>query len=173
MKIDIFGIFGPKTEKMGHARKWLFLFCQFFLLNQKVQKIKNFSLPKWLCCAKKNVHLPKEKMDFWPFLWFCQNHNNGQKSIFSLQKWNFFSAPLNHLGRQIFWIFYTLWFDQKKWAKLKKTHFCAWPTFSVFGPKMPKISIFMKKSFSNNFSMSNFGQKRFSILLTNTYIWTH
>ena len=42
--------------------------------------------------------------------------------------------------------------------------------FSVFGLKMPKISIFMKKSFSNNFSMSNFGQKRFPILMTNTYI---
>ena len=31
MKIDIFGIFGPKTEKMGHARKWFFFrFCPFF-----------------------------------------------------------------------------------------------------------------------------------------------
>ena len=57
----------------------------------------------------------------------------------------------------------------RKWAKLKKSHFRARPIFSVFGPKMPKISIFMKKSFSNNFSMSNFGQKMFSILLTNTY----
>ena len=31
----------------------------------------------------------------------------------------------------------------------------------------------MKKYFSRNFSKSNFGQKRFSILMTNTYIWTH
>ena len=31
MKIDIFGIFGPKTEKMGHARKWVFFeFAHFF-----------------------------------------------------------------------------------------------------------------------------------------------
>ena len=97
---------------------------------------------------------------------FCQNHKNGQKSIFYFERWKFFSAHLNHLGRQFFCIFYTFWFDQKKWAKSKKTHFGAWPIFSVFGPKMPKISIFMKKSFSNNISMSNFGQKRFSILLT-------
>ena len=121
MKIDIFCIFGPKTEKMGRA----------------------------------------------------QNYKNGQKSIFSFESWKFFSAHLNHLGRQFFCIFYTFRFDQKKWAKSKKRHFHAWPIFSVFGPKMPKISIFMKKSFSNNFSMSNFGQKRFSILLTNTYISTH
>ena len=121
---------------------------------------------------KKNFHFSKEKMDFWPFLWFWQNHKNGQKSIFYFERWKFFSAHLNHLGRQFFCIFYTFWFDQKKWAKLKKRHFRARPIFSVFGPKMPKISIFMKKSFSNNFSMSNFGQKRFSILLTNTNIWT-
>ena len=135
--------------------------------------MKNFSLPKWLRCARKKFPLSKEKMDFWPFLWFWQNHKKDQKSVFSLERWKFFSAHLNHLGRQFFCIFYTFWFDQKKWAKSKKRHFRAQPIFLVFGPKMPKISIFMKKSFSMNFSMSNFGQKRFSILLTNTYIWTH
>ena len=37
MKIDIFGIFWPKTEKMGHAWKWVsFQFCPFFWSNQKV-----------------------------------------------------------------------------------------------------------------------------------------
>ena len=84
-------------------------------------------------------------MDFWPFLWICLNHKNGQKSIFYFERWKFFLAHLIHLERQFFCIFYTFWFDQKKWAKLKKTHFHAWPIFSVFGPKMPKISIFMKK----------------------------
>ena len=95
-------------------------------------------------------------MDFWPFLWFCQNHKNGQKSIFSFERWKFFLAHLNHLGRQFFFHFLHFFIQSKKWAKSKKKHFCAWPIFSVFGPKMPKISIFMKKSFSRNFSMSNF-----------------
>ena len=71
---------------------------------------------------------------------------NGQKSIFYFERWKFFSVHLNHLGRQFFCIFYTFWFNQKKWAKSKKTHFCARPIFSVFGLKMPKISIFMKKN---------------------------
>ena len=84
-------------------------------------------------------------------------------------------------GGNYFWNTLIIWGDiflyflyflirSKKMGKIEKRHFCTWPIFSVFGPKMPKISIFMKKSFSRNFSMSNFGQKMFSILLTNTYI---
>ena len=86
-------------------------------------------------------------MDFWPFSWFWQNHKNGQKSIFSFERWKFFSAHLNHLGGLKFFIFYTFWFDQKKWAKSKKTHFRAWPIFSIFGPQIPKILILMKNIF--------------------------
>ena len=59
----------------------------------------------------------------------------------------FFWNTLIIWGDNFFCIFYTFWFNQKKWAKSKKSHFCARPIFSVFGPKMPKISIFMKKSF--------------------------
>ena len=44
-KINIFGIFGPKTEKMGHAQKCFFYFAHF-LSNQKVQKMKKNCLPK-------------------------------------------------------------------------------------------------------------------------------
>ena len=41
MKIDIFGIFGPKTEKMGHARKCLFFnFAHFFDQIKKYRKYK-------------------------------------------------------------------------------------------------------------------------------------
>ena len=82
---------------------------------------------------------------------------------------NFFRHTLIIWGDNFF-VFSILFDLIKKWAKLKKTHFCARPIFSVFGPKMPKISILMKKSFSKKLSMSNLGHKRFSILLRNTNI---
>ena len=44
-KINIFGIFGPKTEKMGCARKWFFFqFCPFFFIESKsIENTKKLS----------------------------------------------------------------------------------------------------------------------------------
>ena len=54
MKIDIFGIFGPKTEKMGRARKGLFLFCPFFLIESKsIENTKKLSPQMIKVCQKK------------------------------------------------------------------------------------------------------------------------
>ena len=76
----------------------------------------------------------------WIFGHFCDfaKITKRPKNHFFFWKWKFFSAHLNHLGRQFFCIFYTFWFDQKKWAKSKKRHFCAWSIFSVVGPKKQK-----------------------------------
>ena len=88
-------------------------------------------------------------MDFWPFLWFCQNHKNGQKSIFYFVRWKFFSAHLNHLGRLKFFIFYTFWFDKKNGQNWKKTlsrtaHFFSfWPKNINFHEKMFFLGIFL------------------------------
>ena len=59
-------------------------------------------------------------MVFWPFLWFWPKHENGQKSIFSLEKWKFFLAHLNHLGRQIFFSFYIFYSVKKSRQKREK-----------------------------------------------------
>ena len=41
MKIDIFGIFWPKTEKMGRVQKWVFFnFSHFFDWIKKYRKYK-------------------------------------------------------------------------------------------------------------------------------------
>ena len=68
------------------------------------------------------------------------------KIIFFFWKVEIFLTHLNHLGKQYFFIFYTFLFDQKK-GKIKKNTFAHNPIFLVFGPKMPKISIFMKNLF--------------------------
>ena len=128
--------------------------------------MKKYHFPKWLGCAKKNFHFFQEKMDFWPFLRIFENHKNGQKSIFSWKKWKFFLAHPNHLGRWYFFIFYTFHEGQVKGAKNQKIHFCALLIFVVFGPKMGKKMIFLKKSFSNNFPLSIFGEKLFWSLFT-------
>ena len=86
-------------------------------------------------------------MDFWPFLWFWQNHKNGQKSIFYFERWKFFSTHLNHLGRQFFCIFYTFWFDQKKWAKSKKDTFAHGPFFQFLAQKCQKYQFSWKNLF--------------------------
>ena len=44
-KIDIFGIFGPKTEKMGRVQKWVFFdFAHFFVIESKsIENTKKLS----------------------------------------------------------------------------------------------------------------------------------
>ena len=65
------------------------------------------------------------------------------KIHFFFTKVEIFFAHLNHLGRQFF-------------------------VFSILFDSIKK----MGKNEKNTLLHSNFGQKRFSILLTNTYIWT-
>ena len=133
--------------------------------------MKKYRFPKWLSCAKKNFHLSKEKMEFSPFSCFGQNHENSRKSIFSLERWKFFLPHQFHLGRRYFFIFYTFLFGKKNGEIIEAFTFLHFVIFAVFGQKMSKILIFMKKSEKGIFSMSNFGQKRFSLLFIKIYIW--
>ena len=138
------------------ARNWkngpctkvsFFRFCPFFFIESKSMENTKNHLPKWLRCTRKNFHLSKEKMDFWPFLWFWQNHKNGQKSIFYFERWKFFSAHLNHLGRQFFCIFYTFWFDQKNGQNWKKPTFAHGPLFQFLAQKCQKYKFSWKIPF--------------------------
>ena len=81
----------------------------------------------WLRYAKKKFHFSKEKMDFWPFSCFGQNHKNGQKNIFYFEKWNFFWHTLIIWGDENF-SFFKL-FDSVKKSRQKRKMF----TF-VHGP---------------------------------------
>ena len=56
-------------------------------------------------------------MVFWPFLWFWPKHENGQKSIFSFEKWKFF-----------FWHTLVIWGD---------LHFSVF-TFLIWSKKVGK-----------------------------------
>ena len=91
--------------------------------------------------------------------------------FFHFEKLNFFGTPLS-FGETIFFSFFILFYsvpkNRQNWKKslLHTCHICS------FWPKNAKGINFHEKIFSRNFSISNFGQKMFSILLTNTYIWT-
>ena len=89
----------------------------------------------------------KIKMDFWPFLWFCQNHKNGQKSIFYFERWKFFSGNLNHLGRLKFFIFYTFWFNQKNEQNWKKLTFVHSPFFQFLAQQKGFLYFWQKPIF--------------------------
>ena len=86
-------------------------------------------------------------MDFWPFSCFGQNHKNGQKTIFYFEKWKFFLAHLNHLGRRKFFIFYTFWFGQKRWQKWKKYTFVHGPFLQFLAQKCQKYPFSWKNPF--------------------------
>ena len=120
--------------------------------------------------------MPKKISTFqnkkWIFDHFCdfgKITKMAKNPFFLLKGGKFFWHTLIIWGDNFF-VFSILFDSIKKMGKIEKNSLSRTAHFSVFGPKMLKISIFMKKSFSNNFSMSNFGQKRFSILMTNTYI---
>ena len=85
--------FWAKNWKNGPCAKVpFFRFCPFFLIKSKsIENTKKLS-PQMIKVCQKKFHLSKEKMDFWPFLWFWQNHKNRQKSIFSFERWNFFAT---------------------------------------------------------------------------------
>ena len=108
MKIDIFGIFGPKTEKMGCAQKWVFFnFALFFDL------IKKLSPQMIKVCQKKFPPFKRKKYMFGHFCDFAKITKNGQKSIFYFERWKFFLAHLNHSGDNFF-VFYILFDSIKK-----------------------------------------------------------
>ena len=126
-----------------------FRFCPFFLIESKsIENTKKLSPQMINMCRKKCDFAKITKMAKNPF--------------FILKGGNFFRHTLIIWGDNFF-VFSILFDLIKKMGKIEKSHFRAQPIFSVFAPKMPKISIFMKKSFSNNFSMSNFGQKMFEL----------
>ena len=112
---------------------------------------------------KKISTFQKKKWILGHFCDFAKITKMAKKPFFLLRSGNFFWHTLIIWGDKFF-VFSILFDSIKKNGQNKKRHFRAWPIFSIFGPKMPKISIFIKKSFSKNFSMSNFGQKRFTIV---------
>ena len=109
--------------------------------------MKNFSLPKWLRCARKNFHLSKEKWIFCHFCDFAKITKMAKNPFFLLKDGNFFWHTLIIWGDNFFCIFYTFWLDKKKWAKLKKTHFCARPIFHILAQKCQKYQFSWKIPF--------------------------
>ena len=107
MKIDIFGIFWLKNGKNCPCTKlFILIFTHFFNKSKSVENEKvQFSQMIKVC--RKNFQLSKEKINFWPFLWFFQNHKNSQKIIFSFEMWNFFWHTIIIWGNSTF-SFWTL-----------------------------------------------------------------
>ena len=64
MKINIFGIFRPKTEKMGYARKWVFSILPIFFDRIKsIENTKKLS-PQMIKVCQKKFPLLKRKNGF-------------------------------------------------------------------------------------------------------------
>ena len=97
-------------------------------------------------CQKNFSCFKRKKMIFGHFCDFRRNHKNRQKSIFSLERWKFFSSHPKHLGKQYFLIFYNFWFDKKSKKTLFFTFFLAknCPSFNFEGQKVLKIKVFME-----------------------------
>ena len=79
-------------------------------------------------CWKKISTFKNKKWIFGHYCDFAKITKMAKNPFFILKGGNFFSAHLNHLGRQFFCIFYTFWFDQKngqnkKKALLRTAHF--------------------------------------------------
>ena len=89
-------------------------------------KIKNWFLAIFVILAKSQK---------WPKIYF-----------FSFEKWNFFLAHLNHLGRLNFFVFYTFWFDKKNGQNWKKPLSCTAHFFS-FSQKCQKYQFPSKNIF--------------------------
>ena len=143
-----------------------FPFSPTFFDQIKNVKTEKHRSPQLNFVCKKNFHFSKEKIDFWPFSCFGQNHKNGQKTIFYFEKWKFFSHTLIIWGDEIF-SFFTLFDSVKKsWRKWKKYTFVHGPFLQFLAQKCQKYP------FSKICSMSNFGEKMFSPLFTKMGICT-
>ena len=103
-------------------------------------------------------------MIFGHFCDFGKITKMAKNPFFILKGGNFFKHTLIIWGDNFF-VFSILFDSIKKNGQNWKKALSRTAHFFSFWPKNAKKSIFMKRSFSNNFSMSNFGQKRFSILL--------
>ena len=127
MKIDIFGIFGPKTGKMGCAQKWVFFnFAHFFDWIKKYSKWKKIVSPNGFLVIF--VILPKSQK--WP----------------KMKGGNFFRHTLIIWGDNFF-VFSILFDSIKKMGKIEKKHFCTQPIFFSFWPKNAKNINFHEKIF--------------------------
>ena len=89
--------------------------------------MKKFRFPKKMICTQKNFHFFQEKIDFWPFLCFGQNHifavfcqKMPKISIFMKNLSNR-NCSLSNFGQKTFWVF------------LKKIYI--WPCKSYFPDK--------------------------------------
>ena len=93
---------------------------------------------------KKISTFQNKKWIFGHFCDFRKIRKMAKKSILSFERWKFFLAHHNHLRRLKFFIFYTFWFDQKKWAKLKKATFVHEPFFQFLPQKCQKYQFSWK-----------------------------
>ena len=92
----------------------------------------------------KNFHISKEKIIFWLSLWFWKNHKNGQKLIFSFERWKFFLHTLIICENWTF-SFSTLFDLLKKWLKMKTKTLLCMGNFCHFWPKNAKNINFHEK----------------------------
>ena len=99
------------------------------------------------------------------------NHKNGQKSIFSFERWKFFSTYPNRLGRLKFCIFYTFWFDQKNGQNKKKLTFVHRPFFQILAQKCQKYQFSSKNIFLRIFLWVILDRKGL-LYFWRTPIWT-
>ena len=86
-------------------------------------------------------------MVFWPFLWFWPKHENGQKSIFSLEKWKFFLSHKIQVGRPKFFSFYIFDLVKKSGQKWKKITFVHGPFLQFLAQKCQKYPFSWKNPF--------------------------
>ena len=129
LKAKNWGEMGQKRcARSGLHHIWLILMKS--VQNEKVL------FPQMIMVCQKNFHLSKEKNIFWLFLWFWKNHKNGQKLIFSFERWKFFWHTLI-IWENCTFSFSTLFDLLKNGWKWKQKHFCARVFFCHFWLKFP------------------------------------
>ena len=114
------------------TKVFVLIFTHFFNKSKSVENEK-VQFSQMIKVYQKNFHLSKEKINFWPFLWFFQNHKNSQKIIFSFERWTFFWHTIIIWGNITF-SFWTLF-------KHGQNHF----GHTYFGPSSPTFLPLMVK----------------------------
>ena len=145
MKIYILRTFWPSKLKEGQflaKKSEKSDFFDFFLIESKSIENEKVLFSQMIKVCQKNFHLSKEKINFWPFLWFFQNHKNSQKIIFSFEMWKFFWHTIIIWGNSTF-SFWTLFMRISQiWCNPLRAH--------LFWPISPQFFAFNKHSCTAN-----------------------
>ena len=99
--------FLAKNDKNCPCTKvYVLIFTHFF---NKLKSVENekIQFSQMIKVCQKNFHLSKEKINFWPFLWFFPKSQKWSKNIFFFWKVENFLAHHNHLRKQYLFILNT------------------------------------------------------------------